>query len=197
MTEAPKRALAPAGAARAPGFAKLSIAALALMVAGISVITARPRGGRHRLPPPRPVKPVDLDRYLGRWYEFARMDAWFERGMEAVTADYSLRPDGLIRVVNAGRRNNRLRWREGRARAVPGTDHNKLRVRFFPLVWADYWILDHAEDYSWSIVGEGSRRYFWILTRTPRPAPDEQARLLARARALGYDIARLHLTRHD
>jgi apolipoprotein D and lipocalin family protein len=181
------------------GVARLTVAALALLVAGLGVIAAVPRPGR-RLPPPKPRKPVDLDRYLGKWYEFARYPAWFERGREGVTADYSLRPDDLIRVVNSGHQGDPLgplRWAVAKARPLPGSGNTKLKIAFFgPFFWGDYWILDHAEDYTWSIVGEGSRRYLWILTRDPVPSPELRALVLARVQSFGYDPSRLHMTQH-
>lgn len=185
-------------------FARLSVTTLALLVAGLSVIgpmpraTARHAGGRRGRPVPR--KPVAIDRYLGHWHEFARYDHRFERGCEAVTATYTLRPDGLLHIVNACRQGGlRGRWREAeaRGRVVAGSGNAKLRLSFFgPFFWGHYWVLDHAEDYSWSIVGEGSRRYLWILTREAHPAPERRAQLLDRVRLLGYDPARLRLTRH-
>jgi apolipoprotein D and lipocalin family protein len=199
---------------RPSGVPKLTIAALALLVAGLGVVSAvtRParkpapglapglaRGLARGLAPPVPAKSVDLDRYLGLWHEFARYDSWFERNCEAVTAEYSLRPDGLIRVVNVARRGSPaglLRWAEAKARVIPGSNNTKLKVAFFgPFFLGNYWVLDHAEDYSWSIVGEASRRYFWILTRDAIPAATVQAMLIERAKALGYDTAMLHLTR--
>ena len=179
---------------------KLSVAALALLVAGLGVVSSvrRRRLPPPVLPPPVPAKSVDLERYLGRWYEFARYDSWFEHNDEGVTAEYSLRPDGLIRVVNASRsggRTGRLRWADARARVVPDSGNAKLKVAFFgPFFAGNYWVLDHAEDYTWSIVGEGSRRFLWILTRAPVPAPDLQAMLIDRVRGLGYDTSILHLT---
>jgi apolipoprotein D and lipocalin family protein len=83
---------------------------------------------------PAPAKPVDLERYLGLWYEIARYDNGFERGCEAVTAEYSLRPDGLIRVLNTCRDGSpagRARSSEGKARIVPGSGNAKLKVSFF------------------------------------------------------------------
>ncbi|GAB0117243.1 lipocalin family protein [Acidisoma sp. 7E03] len=184
--------------AATPGvrLARLSVTTLALLVAGLGVIKAIPKTGR----PPVPRRTVDLDRYLGLWHEFARYENRFERGLEAVTAKYSPRPDGLIRIVNTGRQGGvagRLRWAEARGRVVPGTGNAKLRVSFFgPFFWGNYWVLDHAEDYSWSIVGEGSRRFLWILTREPHPTPERQALLIARVQALGYAPDRLHRTQH-
>ena len=180
---------------------KLTVAALALLVAGLGVVSgvrqSRRRSTRSSAPP-MPAKSVDLDRYLGRWYEFARYDSWFEHNDEGVTAEYSLRPDGLIRVVNASRSGSptgRLRWAEARARVVPGSGNARLKVAFFgPLFIGHYWVLDHAEDYAWSIVGSRSRRYLWILTRAPVPPPDVQTMLIERVRSLGYDTTLLHLT---
>jgi apolipoprotein D and lipocalin family protein len=192
----------PAGRAGVP---KLTIAALALLVAGLGVVSSVGRSGRPapgpagRLPPPVPAKPVDLARYLGLWHEFARYDSWFERNCEGVTAEYSRRPDGLIRVVNVARKGGPagpLRWAEAKARVIPDTGNTKLKVAFFgPFFLGNYWVLDHDEDYAWSIVGEATRRYFWILTRDPVPPPEIQAMLIARAQDLGYDTAILHLTR--
>ena len=180
---------------------KLTVAALALLIAGLGVVSSVRRSNRRPLLPelpPVPAKSVDLERYLGKWHEFARYDSWFEHNDEGVTAEYSLRPDGLIRVVNASRSGSptgRVRWAEARARVVPGSGNARLKVAFFgPFFIGNYWVLDHAEDYSWSIVGEGSRRYLWILTRVPVPAPDVQAMLTERVRSLGYDTAILHLT---
>lgn len=178
------------------GLGRLSVATLALLVAGLGVIKAIPKTGQ----PPVPRRAVDLDRYLGLWHEFARYENRFERGLEAVTAEYSRRPDGLIRIVNAGRQGGltgRLRWAEARGRVVPGTSNAKLKVAFFgPFFWGNYWVLDHAEDYSWSIVGEASRRFLWILTRDSHPAAERQALLLGRVKAFGYAPEKLHFTRH-
>jgi apolipoprotein D and lipocalin family protein len=187
-------ALSDAGGRAMP---KLTIAALALLIAGLGVIGGV-RRANGRQPPPVPAKTVDLDRDLGRWYEFARYNSWFEHDDEGVTAEYSMRPDGLIRVVNASRAGGptgRIRWAEARARPVPGSGNAKLKVAFFgPFFIGNYWVLDHADDYAWSIVGEASRRYFWILTRDAVPPPDMRTMLIDRARALGYDIAALHVT---
>lgn len=183
-----------------PNVPRLAVAGLALLVAGLGVITAVPRVRKYPAPP-KPRKSVDLERYLGKWYEFARYTAWFERGLEGVTADYSWRPDGLIRVVNIGHKGapqGPVRWAEAKARPVPHSDNTKLKVAFFgPLFWGDYWVLDHAEDYTWSIVGEASRRYFWILTRDPHPSAEVRSLVLSRAQSFGYDLSKLHMTAHE
>ncbi len=147
---------------------------------------------------PEPAKSVDVDRYTGRWYEFARYDNRFERGRDFVTADYAKRDDGLISVINTGREGGAdgpRRVARGKARAVPGSDNAKLKVSFFgPFYVGDYWVLDHADDYSWSIVGEPGGTYLWILTREAKPAVELQRALLERVRAMGYDLSMLRRT---
>ena len=149
---------------------------------------------------PQPAKPVDLDRYLGRWYEQARYEAWFQKGCEAVTADYSLRDDGLIRVLNTCREgavDGPEKQSDGKAKIVADSQGAKLKVSFFgPFYVGDYWELDHADDYSWSIVGEPSGRYLWLLSREARPSADRREALNARVRALGYDLSLLRETQH-
>lgn len=148
---------------------------------------------------PQPAKPVDLDRYLGRWYELGRIENRFERGCEGVTADYTARPDGLVEVVNACHEETPeglRRLARGRAKVVPGSRNAKLRVSFFgPLFLGKYWILDHDDGYQWSIVGEPSGRFLWILSRDPAPGQDVYQDLLSRAGALGYNVAMVRRTR--
>jgi len=174
----------------------LGVAALGIT----AVLAARRRPmpvGNKRVP--SPAKPVDLERYLGLWYEIARYDNSFERGCEAVTAEYSLRPDGLIRVLNTCRDGSpagRARSSEGKARIVPGSENAKLKVSFFgPFFLGNYWVREHADDYAWSIVGEPRGKYLWILSREAVPGPDTLDMLLKRVAALGYDTALLRMTR--
>lgn len=148
---------------------------------------------------PQPAKPVELSRYVGRWHEQARYEASFQKGCEAVTADYAAKPDGSIAVVNSCREGSvsgPLRTAEATAKVVDGSNNAKLKVSFFPPFEGDYWVLDRAADYSWSIVGEPSGQYLWILTRSPRITDREYARLVTRAAALGYDTAMLRRTAH-
>ncbi|MES2441586.1 MAG: lipocalin family protein [Pseudomonadota bacterium] len=149
---------------------------------------------------PEPGKPVDLARYLGRWYELARHENRFEKGLDAVTADYALRSDGRIDVTNSGA----PRWPDpartaarGRAIVADEATGAKLKLSFFgPLYTGDYWVLDHGDDYDWSIVGEPSGRYLWVLARDPHPAPALAEAIMKRVEALGYDRWALRLTRH-
>jgi apolipoprotein D and lipocalin family protein len=120
------------------------------------------------------VARVDLDRYAGRWYEIARLPNRFQKGCTGnVTAEYGVREDGRIDVVNRCSGNNGEEKRaQGVARVVDETTRAKLEVRFAPaflsflsMVWGDYWIIDLAPDYSYAVVGEPARRYLWVLAR--------------------------------
>jgi apolipoprotein D and lipocalin family protein len=148
---------------------------------------------------PEPAKQVDLQRYLGRWYELGRYEVRFEQDCEGVTADYSLRDDGLVEILNtcrAGAPGGPARSAKGKAKVLAGSGNAKLKVSFFgPFYFADYWVLDHAEDYTWSIVGEPSGRYLWILHRDPTPGDAEWTALIGRARALGFETAMIRPTR--
>ncbi|MBO9710334.1 MAG: lipocalin family protein [Caulobacter sp.] len=170
--------------------------ALPLLAATALAACAGPSGNPR---PPQPAKPVDLQRYAGRWYEAARYDMSFEKGCDGVTAEYARRPDGLIRVINTCRQggpSGPIKSTEGKAKIADPRTNAKLKVSFFgPFFLGDYWVLDHADDYSWSIVGEGSGRYLWLLTRRP-PTPVELQALTDRAKAMGYDITMLRVTRH-
>ncbi|HLO21686.1 MAG TPA: lipocalin family protein [Sphingomicrobium sp.] len=146
---------------------------------------------------PEPVKAVDLQRYLGRWYETARYDQRFERGCVAATADYALRPDGKIDVMNRCRkRNGKFDEAHGIAKIVDSDTKAKLKVSFFGPFYGNYWVLDHADDYSWSIVGESSGRYLWILSREPNPSEQQVRELVNRVSAIGYDTSMLIFDEH-
>ena len=149
---------------------------------------------------PQPAKAVDLDRYLGRWYELARYEFGFQKDCEAVTADYRLLEDGQIGVVNGCHQDaveGPYREATAKAKVVEGSNNAKLKLSFFgPLYVGDYWVLDHADDYSWSIVGEPSGRNLWILTREAKPSQEARRRLYDRAGQLGYDLSMLRETQH-
>jgi apolipoprotein D and lipocalin family protein len=114
-----------------------------------------------------------------------------------VTADYSLCPDGRIEVINwCRKRNADAKQARGVARVVDGETNAKLKVRFFGPVEGDYWILDRADDYSWSIVGEPSGRYLWLLSRDAHPAKEQLESVIARAAELGYDTSMLVFDAH-
>jgi len=141
------------------------------------------------------VSAVDVDQYLGRWYEIARLENRFEQGCEGVTADYARREDGGISVLNTcrkGRPTGEAKTARGRAKIVDPTTNAKLKVSFFGPFWGDYWIIDLADDYSRSIVGEPSGRYLWILSRTPTISDQSKSDALTRLEALGYDTSKLY-----
>jgi apolipoprotein D and lipocalin family protein len=181
---------------RAVGVATLAMGSLCLL--GACAFMATGKSGNAHVP--QPAKPVDLERYLGRWYELARYENGFERDCEAVTADYAKRGDGLVAVTNSCRKGDvdgPEKVSTGRAKVVDGSGNTKLKVSFFgPFYVGNYWVLDHGDDYSWSIVGEPSGRYLWILTRDAQPAPAVHAALIERVRALGFDTDMLRTTRH-
>ena len=141
--------------------------------------------------PPRGIQPVagfDLQAYLGTWYEIARLDHVFERGLEQVRAEYALNSDGSVRVLNSGYDPARKRWRsaEGRARFAGAPDVGSLAVSFFGPFYAGYHVfaLDPRE---YALVTSGSRNYLWILARSKTLRPERTAALLAQAAAAGFD----------
>ena len=147
---------------------------------------------------PQPIKPVDPARYRGIWYEIGRYENLFERGCEGVSTDYELRPDGLIQLTNTCRKggvNAPAQVIRGKAKVVDGSANAKMKVSFFgPFFIGDYWVLDHAPDYSWSIMAEPTGRNLWLLTRAARPSPQVRDAIENRAKQLGYDLSVLHPT---
>ena len=168
---------------------------VALFVAALAACAAGPRGNSAV---PAPAKSVDLQRYKGLWYEFARYENRFEEGCEAVTAEYVPQPDGVISVKNSCREatvDGPLKVSTGKAKPAGDPKGAKLKVSFFgPALMTNYWVLDHGDDYDWAIVGEGSGRYLWILIREPRPSAERRIELIARAKSLGYDTDMLRYT---
>lgn len=143
---------------------------------------------------------VDIDRYLGRWYEIARFPNAFEEGCEGVTADYSRRDDGLIRVVNTcreGAADGPARSSEGRARIVDETTNAKLKVSFFGPFWGDYWIIGLADDYSLALIGEPAGKYLWILARDPQISDAVRDQAVNDLAAMGYETDALYFTAHS
>jgi apolipoprotein D and lipocalin family protein len=141
---------------------------------------------------PLPVADIDQSRYLGLWHEQARLPNRFEDGCQRATAEYGLRDDGLISVLNTCiEADGERRTARGRARPVGEPGEGKLEVSFFGPFWADYWVLDRAPDYSWSLVGEPEGRYLWLLTRAETITPDQRAAFETRMRELGYRPAEL------
>jgi apolipoprotein D and lipocalin family protein len=140
-----------------------------------TLLTAAPvallgMGARESLPPPDVVPQVDLNRYMGTWYEVARFPHRFEEGCVAVKATYALREDGTVDVLNECRKESLdgpLKAAKGRARIVDEKTNAKLKVRFFWPFHGDYWIIDLGDLYEYAVVGHPRRKYLWILSRTP------------------------------
>jgi len=137
---------------------------------------------------------VDLNRYVGQWYEIARYPHRFQEGCVGSKATYSLRDDGRISVLNecydksfAGK----LRSANGKARVVDKETNARLKVSFFWPFTGDYWIIDLGKDYEYAVVGHPNRKYLWILSRTPDMDEDVYQAILARLQKQEYDTAKL------
>jgi len=142
----------------------------------------------------RTVDHVDMERYLGTWYEIARFPHAFEKGLVGVTATYSKRSDGKIRVLNQGYKgslNGKRSRAEGKAKIPDPGDTSRLKVSFFLFFYGDYYIMELDESYQWAMIGSSSPNYFWILSRTPSLDPKVYDSLLDNARRRGYDLDRL------
>ncbi len=152
---------------------------------------------RLNLPPPPTVNHVDINRYLGTWYEIASYPQRFQEGCTGTTATYSLRSDGTIDVVNRCRENSldgEERVAEGEARVVDSSTNAKLEVSFFGPFWGDYWILALGENYEYAVVGHPDRDYLWILSRTPTMSPAVYNQVVRYVETIGFDRHRLRRT---
>ncbi|MCB9852692.1 MAG: lipocalin family protein [Phycisphaerales bacterium] len=150
-------------------------------------------GANSNLPALDVAKNIDLSQYTGLWYEIAKYPVSFEQGCVNVTAEYTLRDDGTIRVLNTcGQEGGESRTIEGFA-TVGSDEPTKLTVYFFWPFGAPYWILEVGDDYEYAVVGDPSRTYFWILSRTPQLDDATYQSILARMPDWGYDPARLEL----
>ena len=139
------------------------------------------------------VSSVDLSRYVGRWYEIARLPNRFEKKCaDSVTATYALRPDGKIDVVNRCRKSSgEYTTAKGKAKIVDKKTNAKLKVTFFWPFYGDYWILDLGSNYEYAVVGDPSREYLWILSRTPRIEAALYQQLLGKMAARGFKTERM------
>jgi apolipoprotein D and lipocalin family protein len=177
-----------------------------LMSRGIGMLTAAAAGmaARKTNKPLATVPHVDINRYAGQWFEIARLPISTEKKCERdVTAHYEVR-DGGLRVTNRCRQaNGRMKTAVGHARLVDTRTQAKLQISFapsfldaLPFVWADYWILELADDYSAAMVGTPDRRFLWLLGRTPSLPGTALNAFLARAEQQGFDTSKLEYTEH-
>jgi len=139
-----------------------------------------------------PVSQFDLSKYLGTWYEIARFDHSFERGMDNVIAEYLLREDGKIDVVNSGWKDGKFKVADGKAKQPdPLADPAHLEVSFFLFFYSDYNVMMIDDDYQIALVGSKSPKYLWILSRTPYVTDSVMDLVLEEASSRGYDINNL------
>ena len=138
------------------------------------------------------VKQLDISRFMGKWYEIARYDHTFEKGMTHVTAEYSLESNGKIRVINRGIKNGKPKEIVGKAKQPDPMEYpGRLKVSFFLWFYSDYYILELDKDYQYALIGSSSDKYLWILSRTPELPKDILDKLLANIKQRGYDLSRL------
>jgi apolipoprotein D and lipocalin family protein len=144
-------------------------------------------------PPLETVAHVDLQRYLGRWYEIARYPNRFQQGCQDSRADYSQRENGEIEVLNSCRdtESGAVRQAKGRAWVVDSASNAKLKVSFFWPFRGDYWIIELGSDYEYAVVGTPDRNYFWILSRSPQMPDQLYNQILQRAEQQGFLPARV------
>ena len=135
------------------------------------------------------VSDLDLNRYLGDWYEIARFDHRFERGIEQSKANYMLREDGKIDVRNTGIKDGKPKVAKGKAKLTDAPA--LLRVSFFGPFYADYRVMLLDSDYQYALIGSGSDSYLWILSRMPKLSDDVKAIILSEAQRRGYDTNKL------
>jgi lipocalin len=140
------------------------------------------------------VKELDINKYLGTWYELARLDHSFERNLVGVKAEYSLREDGKIKVVNSGYKktlDGKYSEAIGKAKIPDPNIPSKLKVSFFWNFYGDYFVMELDKDYQWALIGSKSDDFLWILSRKPKVADELYEELLNKLRKRGYDTEKL------
>lgn len=144
------------------------------------------------------VTPFDANRYRGKWYEIARLPNRFEDGLEKITADYQLRGNGGIDVINRGYNPAKDKWSEAKGKAyfVGSSDVARLKVSFFGPFYGAYNVIGLDPDYRVSLVCGKDYRYLWILSRTPTLEQEKIDALLAKAKSAGFDTSRMTFVRH-
>ena len=141
-----------------------------------------------------PVTPFEISRYLGKWYEIARLDHSFERGMTDVSANYRLQEDGSVEVINRGFDSKKNEWRDaiGKAKFTGDSNRASLKVSFFGPFYGGYHVVAlDQQAYRWAMVAGPDRDYLWILARDRQLSAEIREQLLARARELGFDTQKL------
>jgi apolipoprotein D and lipocalin family protein len=142
------------------------------------------------------VPHVELEKYLGKWYEIAHLPFRFEDGCSDITATYSLSNDGNVSVLNECIKDGKLKQAKGKAKVVDKSTGAKFKVSFFWPFSADYWIIDLGKDYDYAVVGGPSRKYLWILSRTSQMNDKLFFQLIESAKSKGFDVSKLIKTSH-
>lgn len=143
------------------------------------------------------VKTLDANRYMGTWYEIARLPNSFEDGLHNITATYNLRDDGKITVLNKGiNADGTASQAEGIAYMPDINEPAKLRVSFFRPFYGKYWIIDLDTFYQYAVVGHPNRKYLWILGRTPQMDKAVYEKLIQQADKLGFDTTKMVVVNH-
>jgi len=137
------------------------------------------------------VPHVELEKYLGKWYEIAHLPAKFQEGCNETTATYTLLKDGSISVLNQCTKNGKMKQAKGKAKVVDKNSNAKLKVTFFWPFSGDYWIIKLGNDYDYSVVGTPNRKYLWILSRTPQMDDKLYSQLVEYAKSKGFDVNKL------
>ena len=137
------------------------------------------------------VQHVALEKYLGKWFEIARLPAKFQEGCSMTTATYTLSKDGSISVLNECQRDGKLKQSKGKAKVVDKTSNAKLKVTFFWPFYGDYWIIKLGADYDYAVVGTPNRKYLWILSRTPKMDEKLFSEILEFSNSKGFDVKNL------
>ncbi len=141
------------------------------------------------------VNELDVQKYLGTWYEIARFDHSFERGLVGVTANYSLRDDGKIKVINSGYKDSldgKFSQAIGKAKIPdPINEQAKLKVSFFLFFYGDYYVMELDKDYQWALIGSSTDKYLWILSRNAQMESELYNELLEKLQKRGYDVSKL------
>jgi apolipoprotein D and lipocalin family protein len=148
----------------------------------------------------KPVENFQSDKYLGKWYEIARIDHRFEKGLSKVTAEYSLKDGGGIKVVNRGYSAKDKQWKEsiGKAHFVEGDNQAYLKVSFFGPFYGSYIVFElEQENYQYAMVSGPDKSYFWLLSRTPKMDANLQKSLIDKAVNLGFDRQQIILVEQE
>ncbi len=142
------------------------------------------------------VPHVELEKYLGKWYEIAHLPFRFEKNCTDITATYTLSKDGKILVLNECLKDGKPKRAKGKAKVVDKDTGAKLKVSFFGPFYADYWIIDLGKEYDYAVVGTPNRKYLWILSRTPQMDDSLFFHLIESIKQKGFNVDKLIKTRH-